>query len=364
MKTSKLNKSAPPKYTIGLDLGDKRHALCVLDARGEIIDQRTVTNHRESLRRLAKKYPGARLALEVGAQSPWISRFLSGLGMEVIVANPRKLRAIYQNDRKSDEQDALMLARLARVDPALLHPIQHGSEEAQRDLLRIKLRDNLVRQRVATIGAVRFSLKSLGVRLPSPSTRVFAKRARALLAGEPELLAAVGPSLAVVEALTGQIVGLDRDIEALCDERYPETARLRGIRGVGPLTALCFVLVVGDAGRFAKPRQVGPYLGFVPKRDQSGSLDKQLGISKAGNAHLRRLLVGSAQYLLGPFGTDCDLRAHGLKLGARGGRGAKKKAVVATARKLAVVMLSLWQSGEDYRPFREESGEGTAAQAA
>ena len=273
--------------------------------------------------------------------------------MEVIVANPRKLRAIYQNDRKSDEQDALIIARLARVDPNLLHPIQHGSEEAQRDLLRIKLRDNLVRQRVATISTVRFSLKSLGLRLPSPSTRVFAKRARALLAGEPELLAAATPSLTIIDALTEQVTALDKEIETLCEERYPETARLREIRGVGPLTTLCFVLVVGGPERFAKSRQVGAYLGFVPKRDQSGGLDKQLRISKAGNAHLRRLLVGSAQYILGPFGEDCDLRAQGLKLASRGGRGAKKKAVIATARKLAVVMHTLWQSGESYRPNRE-----------
>ena len=160
-------KTTNPDTTIGLDLGDKRHAICVLDQQGEIIDERSITNHRENLRRLAKKYPGARIALEVGSHSPWVSRFLREQGLEVIVANARKLRAIYQSDRKSDERDARMLARMARMDPELLHPIQHGSEQAQRDLLQMKLRDTLVRQRVNIISSIRFTLKSLGVRLPS-----------------------------------------------------------------------------------------------------------------------------------------------------------------------------------------------------
>lgn len=346
-------KTTHPVTTIGLDLGDKRHAICVLDAEGEIIDERTITNHRESLRRLARKHPGARVALEVGSHSPWTSRFLRDLGMEVIVANPRKLRAIYANDRKSDERDARMLAKLARVDPALLYPIQHGSEQAQRDLLQVKLRDNLVRQRVDIISSVRFTLKSLGVRLASPNTECFAKRARTALGKEnAELLAMIEPSLSVVDELTRQIRQLDRAIEEMCEERYPETKRLRAIRGVGPITALCFVLVIEDPARFARAREVGAYLGLVPKRDQSGAVDKRLGISKAGNAYLRRLLVSAAQYILGPFGPESDLKRRGLELAERGGRGAKQKAVVATARKLAVVMLAMWQKQQDYETAR------------
>ncbi len=335
-------------------MGDVRHAVCVLDDEGNIIDERTITNHRESLRRLAKKYPKARLALEVGTHSPWVSRFLRQLGLEVIVANARKLRVIYLNDRKSDELDAQMLAKIARLDPSLLYPITHGSEQAQRDLLQIKLRDNLVRQRVAIISSVRGTLKSLGVRLPSPNTACFAKRARTLLGGKhPELLAMVEPSLSVLDVLTLRIRELDGAIERLCEERYPQTALLRQIPGVGPITALCYVLVIDDPARFGEPRAVGPYLGLVPRRDQSGGCDKKLPISKAGNAYLRRLLVGSAQYILGPFGQESDLRTGGLALAERGGRGAKKKAVVATARKLSVLMLALWQREADYQPHRK-----------
>jgi transposase len=324
-----------------------------LDPQGEIIEEISVANDRDALRRLAAKYPGARAIIEVGTQSPWISRFLTGLGMEVLVANARKLRAIYQSDHKSDRKDACMLARVGRFDPKLLHPITHRCEAAQRDLLHVKLRDTLVRQRVAVILSVRFTLKSLGHRLPSPNPTCFAKRARSLL--DPVLLNLVEPLLKVLDTLTAQISEMEGRIGELCVRDYPETLRLQAIHGVGPITALTFVLTVDDPGRFAKPRDIGPWLGLTPKRDQSGKLDKELPVSKAGDKYLRRLLVGCAQYMLGPFGTDCDLRRKGLELAGRGGHGSKKKAVVAIARKLAVVMQALLQQQGDYHPRREQT---------
>lgn len=299
-------KSKLPSITIGLDLGDKKHATCVLNSEGEVIDERFITNHRESLRRLSQKYPLSRIALEVGTHSPWTSRFLKELGHEVIVANPRKLRAIYTSTRKSDQSDAYMIARLARVDITLLSPIEHGTEEAQRDLLQVKLRDTLVRQRVDIICSVRFSLKSLGLTVSSPDTARFAKSCRKEL--EPlnaAVLAMCEPSLRVVEELTASIRELEQRIEELCTTVYPETAWVRQIAGVGPITALSFVLTIGDPARFESSRDVAAYLGLVPKRDQSGGTDKALPISKAGDAYLRRLLVGCAQYILGPFGPDC-----------------------------------------------------------
>lgn len=345
--------TAAPTVTVGIDLGDRKHAICALDAAGEFLDRRAITNHRESLRRLSAKYPGARIVMEVGAHSPWISRFLEGLGHEVLVANPRKLRAIYASDRKSDERDAEMLARLGRADPKLLHPIAHQSEEAQRDLLEIKLRDAIVRQRVDLISAVRFTLKSMGVALASPNTNCFAKRARATLAeSEPRLLEVIESTLGVIDVMTEKVKELTRRIEEMGRVKYPETQRLRQIVGIGPITALAFHLTIGDPERFADSRDVGAYLGLVPKRDQSGKVDKEMRISKAGDAYLRRLLVSAAQYVLGPFGKDCDLRRHGLELEARGGRGAKKKAVVAIARKLAVLMHALWTKKSDYKSLR------------
>lgn len=342
---------------IGIDLGDIQHAVCVTDKDGLILVEKTILNRREDLEALAEEYPNSLMAMEVGGHSPWISRLMTLLGAQVVVANARKLRAIYTNDRKCDRLDALMLAKLVRVDPDLLHPIEHSSEETQRDFLAIKLRHNLVRQRVNTISCVRFTLKSLGLRLPSTSTPSFSKRARTFLTNNDhaETLAAIEPCLKVLDELTAQIKVLDRKIEANIAEKYEHAQHLQQIDGVGPVTSLSFVLAVEDPARFADPRDVGAYFGLTPRRDQSGETDKQLPISKAGNQHVRQLLVQSAQYILGHHGPDCDLRRYGLRLAARGGKAAKRKAVVAVARKLAVVMLIMWRDRCDYEPLKSEN---------
>lgn len=339
--------------TIGIDLGDRKHAVCVLDAAGNVLKHETITNNRGSLTALSRRHPGALMVMEVGMQSPWISRFLTELGHRVLVANPRKVRAIYQNVRKCDRNDAELLARLARSDESLLSPVEHGTEEMQRDLLQIKLRDNVVRQRVDIISAVRFTLKSLGIALRSPNTACFARHARKTLGAEhPEILALVEPSLCVLDTMTEQIRCLERAIEEMASEKYPEAEFLTQVAGVGTLTALTFILTIGDPTRFGRKRDVAAYLGLVPKRDQSGETDKQLRITKAGDSYLRRLLVGSAQYILGPFGPDTRLKRKGLELAARGGARAKRKAVVAVARKLAVLLLTLWHDEAIYHPKR------------
>ena len=351
MKT-KTTSLEVPELTIGMDLCDKRRAICVVDA-GTIVDERTLRNDRRALQQISDNCPVARIAMEVGSHSPWTSQFFESLGHEVFVANPRKLRAIYENERKSDKLDTQMLARLGRLNPNLLYPIAHQSEQSQRDLLQIKLRDNLVRQRVDIISSVRFTLKSLGIKVTSSNTNYFPKRAREQLSEEHgELLRMIEPSLQVIDEMTKRIKELDRKIEQLATAEYPESLRLQQIRGIGPITALAFILTIGDPKRVAKSRDVGAYLGLVPKRDQSGASDKQLRISKAGDAYLRRLLVSAARYILGPFGEDCDLRRHGLKLAERGGRSAKKKAVVAIARNLSVIMHTLWSQQSDHQALR------------
>jgi len=350
---------------IGLDLGDKKHQICVTDNKnGDLIEEFPMPNTREHLEKLAIKYPGALIALEVGTHSTWVSRFLTAKGATVIVADARKLRAIYTNDRKSDLLDARMLAKLARIDPSLLHPVKHRSEQCQKDMLAIKMRDTLVRQRANIVLSIRGTLKSLGLRLPGASTPSFAKAARGALQEHLDILVAVGPSLRVVDELGASIRELDKKIRGTAEERYPVAGRLQRIGGVGPITSLSFALIVDDHRRFRNPREVGAFLGLVPRRDQSGDTDKQLPISKAGNGYLRRLLVQSAQYIMGPFGEDCDLRRYGLRLAARGGKAARKKAVIAVARKLAVLMLVMWQRGNDYEPLKnhpDEAGELEAA---
>lgn len=337
------------RITIGLDLGEKRHRFCVLDGEGEVVEEGGLNNDRESLARLAGRYARGLMVMEAGAQSPWISRYVEGLGLEVVVSNPRKVRAIYQDQRKSDRRDALMLARIGRMGRALLYPVRHGSEGAQQDLLRIKLRDSLVRARVGLINSVRFSLKSLGYAVANPSSERFHKVALEKL---PEAVREmVAPGVAAVGELSARIAVLEREINELARNKYPEALWLQQVPGVGALTALYYVLKIEDPTRFGKVRDVGAYVGLCPRRDQSGGSDPQLRISKCGDAYLRRLLVSAAQYILGPFGPRSALREYGLSLAADGTRRAKKRAVVAVARKLCVLLLSLWKHHARYEPF-------------
>ena len=151
--------------------------------------------------------------------------------------------------------------------------------------------------------------------------------------------------------MNNQIKELEKEIEQLSIKKYPETKYLRQVPGVGPITALSYVLYIEDPARFNKSRQIGPFLGLTPRRDQSGDVDKQLSITKAGNKYLRHLLVGCAQYIMGPFGPESNLRLHGLAIAARGGKNAKKRATVAIARKLAVLLHRLWITEKEYQPF-------------
>ena len=344
------------KVTVGLDLGDKYTQVCVLSSDGEVIEEARLRTTPLALRRRFASMPMTRMVLEAGTHSPWVSRLLEDCGHEVYVANPRKLRLIYQNDSKSDRVDAEYLARIGRLDPALLAPFQHRHAAIQTDLSLVRSREVLVRARARLINHVRGVVKSAGGRLVKCSSVTFA--VKALLDLPPELEPALAPLLAVIATLDEQIRTYDRRIEELATERYPETVLLRQVAGVGALTALTYVLTLEDPARFPDPRAVGSYLGLRPRQADSGDLSPQLHITKAGDEMLRRLLVSSAHYILGPFGPDTDLRRWGLGLAERGGSRGKRLALVAVARKLAVLLLRLWSTGEAYEPLRNSTQPG------
>jgi transposase len=340
-----------PRTTAGLDLGDKYSYLCLIDQHsGEVIEEGRLRTSPEAFRRrFASEQPPMRIAIEAGTHSPWVSRVLEGCGHEVLVANARKLRLIYANKRKTDEVDAENLARLARVDPKLLYPLKHRGEESQAHMAIVRSRQALVGCRTQLVNHVRGAVKSFGGRLPKCPARSFHKNAPEHI---PEALRpALGPILEQIGSLTQRIRDYDRKLEAISKEHYPETELLRQVDGVGPLTALTFVLTLEDPYRFEKSRSVGAYLGLVPATDQSGDRDPQKHITKEGDEMLRKLLVSGAHYILGPFGSDSDLRRHGEKIASRGGKNAKKRAVVAVARKLSVLLHHLWVSGEIYDPL-------------
>ena len=341
-------------YTIGLDLGDRRSTYCLLDAAGKIEAEDAVATSRECFEALSARYPGAVITMETGTHSPWVSRLFEARSHKVYVANARKVRAISSSNTKSDQEDARMLSRLARADPTLLSPVKHRSEDGQRALVQIKVREALVRSRVNLMNSVRFLLKSLGLPMPSGvKAGSFVKKVRAVL--DTSTCALVEPLLKMLETLDEGVDDCDARLEKLAAERYPLAARLQQVPGVGPLTSLCFVATLETPERFKHARAVGPYLGLVPRRDQSGDTDKQLSITKAGNTALRCLLVNCAHYIMGPFGPPSDLRSAGLKLCERGGKSAKKRAVIAVARKLAILLFALWKSGADYRPCSANS---------
>jgi transposase len=338
------------RLTAGLDLGDKHSYLCLIKTdSGEVIEESRLRTTPETLRQRFEGLEPMRIAIEVGTHSPWVSHLLEECGHQVLVANARKLRLIYQNKQKSDKVDAQNLARLAGVDPKLLAPLKHRNKDTQAHLALLRSREALVEARTQLINHVRGSLKAFGARLPKCSTATFHKKAASSIPQELEEV--LRPVLEAIASLSERIKDYERKIEALAEEHYPQTKLLRQVRGVGTLTALAFVLTLEDPKRFNNSRAVGAYLGLVAANKQSGERDPQQRISKEGDQMLRKLLVGSAHYILGPFGENSDLRRHGEKLAQRGGKSAKKRAVVAVARKLCVLLHHLWSTGEAYEPL-------------
>ena len=342
----------------GIDIGDRYCQIAVLDEEGEVSEQSRIRTTPTAFKRYFQGKSPMRVAMEVGTHSPWLGQLLNDLGHEALVANACKLRLIHRNDQKSDEVDAELLARLCRFDPQLLYPICHKGEEARAAWAVIRTRDALVRSRTLLINHARGIVKPTGHRLPKCGARYFGKLQDEI----PESLRLVlGPILQTVDHLTIQIQAYSQQIESIGQDQYPQAAFLQQVPGVGPITALTFVLTIGDPWRFTHNRNVGAYLGLVPRRSQSGQCDPQLRITKAGNRYLRTLLVQCSHYILGPFGPDSDLRRSGERIASHGGKNARKRARVAVARKLAVMMLSMWKTREQYDPLHGSRDDESSA---
>jgi transposase len=355
-------RKAEGPITIGMDLGDKTSRYCVLGADGEVESEGSVATTRKAMEQKFCGMGRCRLAIEVGTHSPWLSRLLAKLGFEVIVANARQVQLISASSRKNDRMDARMLARLARVDPQLLRPIRHRSEQAQADLMTIRIRAALVEARTSLVNSVRGFAKALGERLPACDADAMGVEKMEAL--PPVMQQRLRPLVEQVEGLTAQIKKLETSIEQIARTQYPETQLLKQVHGVGTLIALTFVLTLEDRERFQKSRDVGCYVGLRPKQSESGESQPQLRITKEGDRYLRTMLVQGAHLILNRRGPDTDLKRWGLKLGGRGGKNAKKRAVVAVARKLAVLLHRLWVCGEVYEPLRNSQPAVCSKQAA
>jgi transposase len=345
--------------TIGMDLGDKTSRYCALNGEGGVQAEGSCATTKKGMAQLFGSMAHCRIAIEVGTHSPWVSRELKKYGHEVIVANARQVKLISQSSRKNDKLDARMLARLARMDPALLRPIRHRSWEAQNDLRAIRIRAALVEARTGLVNAARGLTKAAGERLSScDADQMSVGKLEELPA---ELRETLKPLVEEVESLTGKIKECERKIEQIARDRYPETKLLRQVSGVGPLIALTFILTIEDKERFEKSRDVGCYVGLRPKQSESGERQPELRITKEGDVYLRKLLVQGAHCIMASRAPDTDLKRWGTKLAGRGGKNARKRAIVAVARKLAILLHHLWATGEVYEPLRNNQAMAKAA---
>jgi len=350
------------ELVVGLDVSDKKSEVCIMQkVDGEVTKRESIKTERETFFQYFSKLETSLIVLEVGTHSPWMSRLIKSLGHEVIVANARKISLIYGSKRKNDKADAEKLARLARVDRTLLHPVEHRDEQKQADINVIRSRAVLLKTRQQLINSVRARLKSFGIKPPQVYPAGFHKKVVAFI---PETLkVALLPIIEILKGIHSQIKGLDKEIAKLAEQRYPETGLLTQVSGVGQLIALTYVLTLGDPKKFKKSRSVGPYLGLAPGQDQSGNHDPKQSITKEGDPYLRSLLVQSANYILGHFGPDCDLRRFAFDRLQHQKEDLKKKGKdpnkvkvskqlkIAVARKLAVLLHHLWISAEVYDPF-------------
>ena len=350
----KVSSMAAATTAVGIDVGDRISHWCALNKAGEVVGRGRMRTTAEAVSEQARTWRGARVAIENGTHSGWMSRALTQAGCQTTVANPSRWRGTAHMS-KNDRNDAEALARVVRLDPQLLFPIEHRSEQHQQDLAVIRARAQLVKARTQLVNTVRGLVKSLGGRLPRADAAYFTQKTWSDV--PTSLRPALAPLYRILAALNQEISILDREIEQLSQKRYPQTARLRSVPGVGPVTALTYVLTLGDPHRFPRSRDAGAYLGLRPRQRQSGDRDPQLGIAKNGDCYLRSILVECAHHLLSR-GPDSALKQWGLALAA-GGKGVKRRALVAVARKLAVLLHRLWVSGQRFRPFPEAVPEET-----
>ena len=341
--------------TIGMDLGNKKHTVCALDAGGSILFRQEVPNIPESLEGFFRELAGATVAMETGLCCRWISALARAQGCRVLVGNARKLAAIWMSKRKNDRNDAKTIAQLARADPELFHPVELRDDEHHAMVQIIRLREQAVGARTALVNSIRGTCKARGVFLPVCDASCFHKAARERLDGE--LAQLVAPLLDTLEALRESIRAYDQMLETYAREHFgKETDLLRTIPGCGLITACAFVAHVGDPARFEKARSAGPNFGLTPTQDQSVDTDAPKRISKTGSSQVRHLLLTAANYILRDSSPDTALKRHGLRICARGGKVARRKAKVAVARKLAVTMLAMLKTGRPYEDRRVENG--------
>lgn len=351
--------------TIGADVSDRTTKICVMTkAEGgerrivvETTCATTKAGFEEALSKFDRSWP---VVFETGTHCRWMDRLFKEMGFKTIVGNPGKIPSITKSNTKNDRNDARELARLAIADPAMLHPVFLRDEVYQQMLRFHHSRNMLISQRTQTINQIRGFAKSMGHRIECSSTEKFHELSKADWPRELEECA--WPLMGVLKTVNLKIKAYDRLIERLAErpEFKPMVERVRVVYGVGVIGSTVFVAAIGGRpDRFDHTRDIGAYLGMIPKQDQSGDDDKQLHITHAGADIVRATLVECAGVVMMSNAKDTDLKLKGLRIAMHGGGIAKKKAKVAVARALAVTMLAMLKDPErEYVPLSEEGRKG------
>ena len=347
--------------TIGMDVSDRTTKVCVMaKERGarRILEETTIPTTVDGLRTyLSGKCADWPVVFETGSHSRWMKREVESLGMKAIVANPSRLRMVTESNTKNDRNDARELARFALADVELLHPVRLRGERCQQVLRLMKARDMLVKVRTMHVNELRGFAKSMGFRLPGcPANKVHALDK----AGWPDDFESLAwPLMDMLETIDLKIRAYESQIRSLAEsvELRDKIDRVREVYGIGLLSGAALVASIdADPGRFRKARDAGAYFGLVPKQRQSGEMDVQCHITRAGSGFVRRLMIEAAQIAMRESARDTDIKLKGLRICARGGKIAKKRALVAVARCLVVTAVALLKKPDaDYVPLSERA---------
>jgi len=329
----------------GMDLHQWHTDVCVLGDDGVVQERARFLTNRERLERFFRGRKPMRVVMEAGGSSPWVARLVESCGHEVLVCNPRNVRVIAESTLKTDERDAETLARLARLDEGVLGSVRPRSEEAQQLRNELKVRGALVETRTKLINTTRGILRAMGYVVHGGSSRKFTGRVRQMELPD-ELARTVMPLLSQIDSVSEEIGRCEEKLQERVKE-MPEVRLLEEIPGVGPIVALYFVASVDDPDRYLSPRNVASFFGLRPVMRSSGKRSYYGRITRHGDPEMRRLLIQAAHALM-RSNTRCRLQDWARDLEARKG---KAKAMVALARKLAVLMVRLWRAGEVFEPY-------------
>ena len=330
----------------GLDVGGKKTAISVVDRAGKIVWRGVIETHPtrivDALRRWQDRLE--RVGLESGPFTPHLYRALAAMGYPMVCMDARRTADAIKSRRiKTDKTDAYALAEMLRT--GWFTKVHVKSVDTHRLKTLLGARDQLVKVKRSLGNQVRGVLRPFGIQLPSRvGTKRFAVAAHQATQDDPILSASIAALLEALVAIEAQLEKLDGELKELA-RRHEVAWRLMSIPGVGPLTAMAFIAAIEDVRRFARMRDIGAYLGLTPKRYQSGDTDVPLGISKQGDHMARHYLYEAANAMLTTVKKRFGLRSWGLQLMKTHGA---KKARVALARKLAVIMGRMWKEGTHF----------------